>query len=643
MLLEVMQQFHESLSKQLDALSARIERMCDFIHVRMAPDMLHDDQLEHSLKQLKSPHSSSSSESERPRKAASKTSMPPKVARREKKVPTQILAMEALEMDISNKVIGWKRQTSNSPGVSTSAEAFLQGPMRRHSSDKRRANLQDLQEGEANVQHLCVPVPGVVPEPSRAKESKEEERASAASGASAARHSCPAPGARMEAIASANEDEGSLQASPKSKRRVSSVASTHNLRDVFKAKENQLAADLFQGRDLTPAEDDELEVDEGSSAHLAPRGHQWLKLSFLDTFVSVYASRVLGLVPWCRMDAHSSWHSRAGAMFSRLYHILIVLGLIAHIVSMVSHLSFCYMNSDDDWCLSSSWPPAAVDLGLFIGALLVLLSFGGIRYEENTELTARSLRELHVYCEQTDLDVQWKIWSCCDALRCVLLWLMINAGRWYLYAFMVHEEGRNDGSFTGRGAMSYFITGSWSTCILVVASFWQVKTSHAMLLIVNSWSAWLVGGASCAEAKRQWRRVSGLFRRTSRTFERCFAALGSTIVILLLMALYDLRQGRDLQILASCIMAFFLPGVLLTHASTTTACNRLPSLVTLCEADEDEEDEYMDLAMFLSLSECGFFMWDTCVSLGLVQKFLYFTGAIAGSIGFQVGAFNFTA
>lgn len=42
-----MQQFHESLSKQLDALSARIERMCDFIHVRMAPDMLHDDQLEH--------------------------------------------------------------------------------------------------------------------------------------------------------------------------------------------------------------------------------------------------------------------------------------------------------------------------------------------------------------------------------------------------------------------------------------------------------------------------------------------------------------------------------------------------------------------------------------------------------------------
>lgn len=33
-----------------------------------------------------------------------------------------------------------------------------------------------------------------------------------------------------------------------------------------------------------------------------------------------------------------------------------------------------------------------------------------------------------------------------------------------------------------------------------------------------------------------------------------------------------------------------LPGVLWTHASTTTACNRLPSLVTLCEVEDEEED-----------------------------------------------------
>jgi hypothetical protein len=38
--------------------------------------------------------------------------------------------------------------------------------------------------------------------------------------------------------------------------------------------------------------------------------------------------------------------------------------------------------------------------------------------------------------------------------------------------------------------------------------------------------------------------------------------------------------------------------------------------------------------------ECGFLVWDTCVTIGLEQKFLYFTTAVAGSIGFQVGAFQ---
>eukprot|EP00913_Durusdinium_trenchii_P016713 g15710.t1 len=33
----------------------------------------------------------------------------------------------------------------------------------------------------------------------------------------------------------------------------------------------------------------------------------------------------------------------------------------------------------------------------------------------------------------------------------------------------------------------------------------------------------------------------------------------------------------------------------------------------------------MGLALFLSLSECGFFVWDTCITVGIVQKFLFVT------------------
>lgn len=194
----------------------------------------------------------------------------------------------------------------------------------------------------------------------------------------------------------------------------------------------------------------------------------------------------------------------------------------------------------------------------------------------------------------------------------------------------------------GRAGVAQMRCGLFR-CGLYLSLVASVRTSHAMLLIVNSWSACLLqGDASCLESKNDWRCISGLFRKTSRTFERCFAVLGSIMVMLIFAGLYDLTQGRGEEILASISLALVVPGVLWTHASTTTACNCLPSLVTLCKVENEEEDaDYMGLAMFLSLSECGFFVWDTCVTVGLVQKFIYFTAAMAGTIGFQTGALNF--
>ena len=117
-----------------------------------------------------------------------------------------------------------------------------------------------------------------------------------------------------------------------------------------------------------------------------------------------------------------------------------------------------------------------------------------------------------------------------------------------------------------------------------------------------------------------------------------------TIVSIAFAALWDARRGLVLESLASIVLACLLPGVLIVLASTTTACKRLPTLVSLVQPAEDDvvqDTQFMDLILFLSFSECGFFVWDTCVTLGLVQKFIYFTGAIAGTIGFQTGTFNF--
>lgn len=138
--------------------------------------------------------------------------------------------------------------------------------------------------------------------------------------------------------------------------------------------------------------------------------------------------------------------------------------------------------------------------------------------------------------------MRWKTWSCKDALWTLLLWFILVFARYIPSAWNSIQEGTQ---FVEWPDVTVLFSHGVLTGILVVASFWQVRTSHAMLLILNSWIASLLGGTvSCMEAKQDWRRVSGLFRKTSRTFEHCFAALASLIVTLALSALYDLRQGR---------------------------------------------------------------------------------------------------
>ena len=71
---------------------------------------------------------------------------------------------------------------------------------------------------------------------------------------------------------------------------------------------------------------------------------------------------------------------------------------------------------------------------------------------------------------------------CKDALLLVLVWLALLGARLSLFARYVWEA---DGSIN-LSAIFFCIEHAISTAVLVVASFWQVRTSHAMMLIVNA-------------------------------------------------------------------------------------------------------------------------------------------------------------
>lgn len=88
------------------------------------------------------------------------------------------------------------------------------------------------------------------------------------------------------------------------------------------------------------------------------------------------------------------------------------------------------------------------------------------------------------------------------ALWALLVWLLMLFGRFTGFAFNSWMEGE----WTMK-TLPFVATYSLSTGILVVASFWQFRTSHAMLLIVNSWSASVLRGEeSCIHSKHETQR-----------------------------------------------------------------------------------------------------------------------------------------
>ena len=105
----------------------------------------------------------------------------------------------------------------------------------------------------------------------------------------------------------------------------------------------------------------------------------WLKLSPLNTFVSHYLSKALGLMPIWQSIGRSSDKScmhRCLDWMSRIYHLLAILYLLTGTIPFGYFLQRCYEAPNDEDC---RYPlsPLATDLFLHVGASLVLLSLGG--------------------------------------------------------------------------------------------------------------------------------------------------------------------------------------------------------------------------------------------------------------------------
>eukprot|EP00435_Cladocopium_sp_Y103_P062807 s568_g24.t1 len=199
-------------------------------------------------------------------------------------------------------------------------------------------------------------------------------------------------------------------------RRASAVldraVSKGNLSEVFRLREQELTAALSHRPSNDPQTPSaksrekttmlqELTNEDGGTSELSADeveiGHEkscWLRFGRLNTWVSVHASKALGLVPLFDDLESAGWISRCRKVASRLYHWLLVAFLIYGIVNRAIELSICPGEDQDEAC-SAYWPPLAVDMLLLVGAVMVMCSRGGfLNYSGNTRIVAQSVQEL---------------------------------------------------------------------------------------------------------------------------------------------------------------------------------------------------------------------------------------------------------
>jgi len=106
------------------------------------------------------------------------------------------------------------------------------------------------------------------------------------------------------------------------------------------------------------------------------------------------------------------------------YHFLVVFLAVANVVISFSRIGRCQAV-----LAACAKPGMASDAAIAVGALGMLLCWGGINNKERMQLISQSLQDLVDALEKKSLDKVFEVWSCSDSLIALLCWALILAGR----------------------------------------------------------------------------------------------------------------------------------------------------------------------------------------------------------------------
>ncbi|CAE7830487.1 unnamed protein product [Symbiodinium sp. CCMP2592] len=417
------------------------------------------------------------------------------------------------------------------------------------------------------------------------------------------------------------------------KSKISSKDHCASLRDVFKHRETQLIPVSPTGTTGTS-----MRVPTGfqQEEEYVPSGYGERGASYCLACCDAW-TRLCGLTPlvqrWIENPEDECEDLDPWMMLvSKAYHCLVLSLSCVGVWATATRLSVCSSTgSDIDPC--SSGP--ATDVAIAFGATLAIASCGGLRhYFKSAQMQIQINEHLLASIESEGLMSHLRRQKTTDGLITVLLWTAILAARLGFYSLQPE--------FHGRLALT-IVPHAFASAALLGACYLQVACWRGVSLTIVAFARSLLSGHIRGQgARAKWREMTSCMRQASRMYQLSAAALALTAVLVVFTSLFDVHQGLMADILPNLVVAGSLLSSLYVAASATAHCTRLPSFVSMLDGgEEDMELEYMNLSLYLSLSESGFFMWDTRVTLGVLQKFVYFSIAIVGTIGFQLNVLHF--
>eukprot|EP00930_Biecheleria_cincta_P034385 TRINITY_DN23773_c0_g2_i1.p1 TRINITY_DN23773_c0_g2~~TRINITY_DN23773_c0_g2_i1.p1 ORF type:complete len:647 (+),score=85.53 TRINITY_DN23773_c0_g2_i1:178-2118(+) len=324
----------------------------------------------------------------------------------------------------------------------------------------------------------------------------------------------------------------------------------------------------------------------------------WCRATFR---VALACLRLGGMRPWTR-----KW--RRASLLYRVLPFLLNAGFLA---SCVFRMSVGPELSEDMPATGRLITDLVLGFSAFFGPACLGVGLRVLK-ERHTD-TAK----LHGMSQRRGFSGTWITQSSHDFLIVAVMWIASVTERTRATIMKT--------SFTGLDCLHVALFAC-AAANLLCSAFSILICSRGMTCMVDGFLLSVLRGRSLAGCERSWKLRMALMRRVCSGFERCCILLALTATVAAFTTLVDMANGYRLELIPHTILVCYFPWAFWQMASVTDVCKRVPPTVNSMISHTESGNNALYLVQFIQASDAGFYVYDTLLARGLVQKSVYFTG-----------------